>query len=203
MHPVVAREILSTILGGIDLNDFDFDGPLPPLEPNSNGSQSTFLSITNIAKRDGLSIRQLAYRVAGARAKMVIKGTPPQVADHMEHWFREGAADGFNIMPPHLPGAFRDFVELVVPELQRRGLSRTEYTGKTLRDHAHDGTQKMSRSCPYLQKYQWPLKNVLDSLRPPGQNGIDLWDEDGHGPLGGLLSVNSACLATGGSTSCE
>ena len=80
-------------------------------------------------------MRQIAQVVAGARAKMVIKGTPKQIADHMEQWYVEEAADGFNIMPPYLPGSLDDFVELVIPELQRRGLFRTEYTGRTLREH--------------------------------------------------------------------
>ena len=62
-------------------------------------------------------------------------GTPEQVADQLELWFHSGAADGFNIMPPNLPGGLEDFVEQVVPELQRRGLFRTEYTGTTLREH--------------------------------------------------------------------
>ncbi|MBN8965340.1 MAG: nitrilotriacetate monooxygenase, partial [Rhizobiales bacterium] len=85
--------------------------------------------------KDNMTLRELALSVAGARAKMVIRGTPKQVADHMEQWYVEEAADGFNIMPPHLPGGLNDFVEFVVPELQRRGLFRTEYTGRTLRDH--------------------------------------------------------------------
>ena len=72
-------------------------------------------------------MRQIAQVVAGARAKMVVKGTPEQVADHMEQWYVEEAADGFNIMPPTLPGGLDDFVELVIPEIQRRGLFRTEY----------------------------------------------------------------------------
>jgi hypothetical protein len=62
-------------------------------------------------------------------------GTPKQLADQMEQWYVEEAADGFNIMPPYLPGALNDFVELVIPELQSRGLFRTEYTGRTLREH--------------------------------------------------------------------
>src|SRR5882724_1616 len=135
MHPVVAREILSTVLGNVDLTPYDFDGPLPENLPMSNASQSTFKYVTELAKKDNLSMRQIAQVVAGARAKMVIKGTPAQIADHMEQWFVDEAADGFNIMPPYLPGSLNDFVELVIPELQRRGLFRTEYTGRTLRDH--------------------------------------------------------------------
>jgi FMN-dependent oxidoreductase (nitrilotriacetate monooxygenase family) len=135
MHPIVAREILSTVLGGVDLSPYPFDGPLPDNLPMSQGSQSTFKYVTELAKKDKLSIRQIAQVVAGARAKMVVKGTPQQIADHMEQWYVEEAADGFNIMPPYLPGALDDFVELVIPELQRRGLFRTEYEGRTLREH--------------------------------------------------------------------
>ena len=135
MHPIVAREILSTVLGGVDLTPYDFDGPLPDTLPMSNASQSTFKYVTDLARKDNLTMRQVAQVVAGARAKLVMVGTPKQLADQMEHWYVEEAADGFNIMPPHLPGALNDFVELVIPELQRRGLFRTEYTGKTLREH--------------------------------------------------------------------
>jgi alkanesulfonate monooxygenase len=135
MHEVVAREILSTVLGNVDLTPYDFDGPLPDNLPMSNASQSTFKYVTELAKKDNLSMRAIAQVVAGARAKMVVKGTPKQIADHMEQWFIEEAADGFNIMPPHLPGSLNDFAELVIPELQRRGLFRTEYTGRTLREH--------------------------------------------------------------------
>src|SRR5262249_12805450 len=73
--------------------------------------------------------------VAGARGKAVVKGSPEQIADQMELWFTEGACDGFNLMPPVLPGGLDDFVELVLPELRRRGLFRTEYEGRTFREH--------------------------------------------------------------------
>ena len=135
MHPIVAREILSTVLGDVDLSKYDFDGPLPDNLPMSNSSQSTFQYVTDLAKKDNLTMRQIAQVVAGARAKLVMIGTPKSLADRMEQWFVEEAADGFNVMPPFLPGALDEFVELVIPELQRRGLFRTEYTGKTLREH--------------------------------------------------------------------
>jgi hypothetical protein len=64
-----------------------------------------------------------------------ITGTPAQIADHIEEWFHGRAADGFNVIFPYLPGTLDDFAELIVPELRRRGLFRTEYTGTTLRDH--------------------------------------------------------------------
>jgi FMN-dependent oxidoreductase (nitrilotriacetate monooxygenase family) len=135
MHPIVAREILSTVLGGVDLTSYDFDGPLPENLPRGNASQSTFDYVTGLAKRDKLTMRQIAQVVAGARAKLVVKGTPKQVVDMMEEWYVEEACDGFNVMPPYLPGGLNDFVELVIPEMQRRGLFRTEYTGRTLREH--------------------------------------------------------------------
>jgi FMN-dependent oxidoreductase (nitrilotriacetate monooxygenase family) len=134
IHPVVAREILSTVLGGIDLTPYPFDGPFPQSLPMSNASQSTFQYVLDIARRESLTVRQVAMRVAGARGKSVVRGSPTQIADHMEDWFRTDGCDGFNVMPPYLPGGLDDFVTLVVPELQRRGLFRTEYQGHTLRD---------------------------------------------------------------------
>jgi N-acetyl-S-(2-succino)cysteine monooxygenase len=135
IHPIVAREILSTVLGGVDLTPYPFDGSLPDDLPMSNASRSTFDNMRDIARREHLTIRQVAMRVAGARGKSVIKGSPVEIADQMEEWFRRDACDGFNIKPPYLPGGLDDFVELVIPELQRRGLFRTEYEGRTLREN--------------------------------------------------------------------
>jgi alkanesulfonate monooxygenase SsuD/methylene tetrahydromethanopterin reductase-like flavin-dependent oxidoreductase (luciferase family) len=132
-HPIVAREILSLILGGIDLSSYSLDGPLPEDLPQTNASVSSFNATVSLARRENLTIRQLALRMAGARGKSVIKGTPESIADQMEDWFRNSGCDGFNVMPPYLPGGLNDFVDLVVPELQRRGLFRTEYEAKTLR----------------------------------------------------------------------
>jgi FMN-dependent oxidoreductase (nitrilotriacetate monooxygenase family) len=134
IHPIVAREILSTVLGGVDLSAYSLDDPLPNL-PQSNASQSTFQYVTEMARRENLTIRQIALRVAGARGKSVVRGSPQQIADIMEEWFVNEACDGFNIMPPYLPGALDDFVALVIPELQRRGLFRTQYEGRTLREN--------------------------------------------------------------------
>jgi alkanesulfonate monooxygenase len=136
IHPIVAREILSTILGGFDLSNYPLDGPLPAdLPETTNASQFIYKSAVDLARRENLTIRALALRMAGARGKSVVKGTPQQIADMMEEWLVKEAADGFNIMPSHLPGGLDDFVELVIPELQRRGLFRTEYQGTTLREH--------------------------------------------------------------------
>ena len=82
-----------------------------------------------------MTLRDLYNLTAAARGHWVLCGTPQAIADTLEEWFVEGAADGFNILPPYFPGAFDDFVDLVVPELQRRGLFRRDYEGTTLRDH--------------------------------------------------------------------
>jgi FMN-dependent oxidoreductase (nitrilotriacetate monooxygenase family) len=120
-----------------DLSGYPLDGPLPELpgEDSIEGMKSRSTLVTQIARRDDLTIRQLIERLAGGRGHRVFSGTPEQVADQLDLWFHSGAADGFNIMPPNLPGGLEDFVEHVVPELQRRGLFRTEYTGTTLRQH--------------------------------------------------------------------
>ena len=134
IHPIVAREILGTVLGHVDLSPYDLNGPLPDLG-ETNASQSTLEYFSKMARDENLTILQLAMRVAGARGKAVIKGSPADVADFMEEWFMEEGADGFNILPPYLPGALNDFVDLVIPELQRRNIYRIEYTGSTLREN--------------------------------------------------------------------
>lgn len=135
IDPIVAREMLSTVLGGADLSGYPLDGPLPDLPVTNTTIESALQNWTKLARTEDLTIRQLAMRAAGARGKSVVRGSPTEIADIMEHWFKSGAADGFNIMPPYLPGSLDDFVTLVVPELQRRGLFRTEYEGVTLREN--------------------------------------------------------------------
>ena len=135
IHPIVGREILATMLGDMDLSKLSLDEPLPEVLPPTNGSKGHFDSIVAMARAENLTIRELGQRVAGARGKNVFVGSPAQVADYMEEWFVKGACDGFNIMPPYIPGALDDFCTLVVPELQRRGLFRTEYEGRTLREN--------------------------------------------------------------------
>ncbi|MCM3601113.1 LLM class flavin-dependent oxidoreductase [Robertmurraya korlensis] len=128
--------LLSALIS-YDLSGYPIDKPLPDL-PNIkdiNGAKTRFQLIKDLGDREGLTIRQLYQRVAGARGHREIKGTPIQIADQLQEWFENGAADGFNIMPPYLPGGLDDFVNLVIPELQNRGLFREEYTGQTLRDH--------------------------------------------------------------------
>ena len=133
VHPLVAREYVAMALKA-DLSGYSLDEPLPDL-PLPNGSHSSFQTTMALARRENLTIRQLGMRMAAARQRAFVKGSPQRIADHMESWFRNGAADGFNIMPPILPGSLNDFVELVIPELRKRGLVREEYEGSTLRDH--------------------------------------------------------------------
>ncbi|RYY81428.1 MAG: LLM class flavin-dependent oxidoreductase, partial [Comamonadaceae bacterium] len=134
VDPVVGVALLSTVIGGIDLSGLPVDGPLPELPP-TNGPRSRQQLLVELARRDGLTIRQLYLRIAGARGHYQVVGTPRSIADLLQQWFEEGGADGFNIMAPWFPGGLTDFIELVLPELRRRGLFRTEYTGRTLREH--------------------------------------------------------------------
>lgn len=125
-------DLLSHAIGR-DISDYPLDEPLPflPDIEKFNQSKSKLLRIRKIIENEHPTLRQL-YKRFNSRG---VAGTPVQIADQLEEWFVGGAADGFNIAFPYLPGAFDDFVNLVVPELQRRGLFRTEYTGETLRDH--------------------------------------------------------------------
>lgn len=134
VDPVVGLSLLSTVIGDIDLSAYPVDGPVPDL-PETNGPKSRQQLLVDLARRDGLTIRQLYLRIAGARGHQQVVGTPAQIADQLQQWFEEGAADGFNIMAPWFPGGLDDFIELVLPELRRRGLFRTEYQGRTLREH--------------------------------------------------------------------
>lgn len=133
--PAYGLQQLSGMLG-TDLSGLPLDGPLPdlPEEQDINGNKSRFTLVAELARREQLTIRELIARLGGGRGHRVFAGTPEQIADQLEQWFTEGAADGFNIMPPYLPGGLEDFVDQVVPLLQARGLFRTEYSGRTLRD---------------------------------------------------------------------
>lgn len=118
---------------GYDVSGFDPDGPLPDI-PETNASKSQRERMLTLAREGNLTIRQLAQK-AGSYSGLAFVGTPASIADEMERWLVEEGSDGFNVMFPWLPGGLDDFVNLVVPELQRRGLFRREYTGTALRDH--------------------------------------------------------------------
>ncbi|MBD8905567.1 LLM class flavin-dependent oxidoreductase [Methylorubrum zatmanii] len=118
---------------GTDASGFDLDAPLPDI-PESNASKSGQAQIVAYARRTGASVRDLARRVGGYGG-LTFVGTPEQIADRMQDWLEGEACDGFNVMFPFVPEGLDDFCDGVVPELQRRGLFRTEYEGTTLRDH--------------------------------------------------------------------
>jgi alkanesulfonate monooxygenase SsuD/methylene tetrahydromethanopterin reductase-like flavin-dependent oxidoreductase (luciferase family) len=106
-----------------------------PELPETNGGKSRQQLLIDLARRENLTIRDLYLRIAGARGHRQVVGTPESIADQLQQWFEEEAADGFNIMSPWLPGGLVEFADRVVPELQRRGLFRTEYEGATLREN--------------------------------------------------------------------
>jgi N-acetyl-S-(2-succino)cysteine monooxygenase len=133
IHPDVGRQLLSTELG-VDLTPFPVDGPLP-YHLIDTASSAERKMLVDQATRGNLTIRQFYLRYAGARGQRTVKGTPQRIADDMEDWFLKEGVDGFLVQPPYLPGGLNDFVELVIPELQRRGLFRTEYEGRTLREN--------------------------------------------------------------------
>ncbi|PBC63586.1 monooxygenase [Streptomyces sp. Tue6028] len=116
----------------------DLDAPLPddlPPESAIEGAKSRYTLIVRLARRERLTVRQLIGRLGGGRGHLTFTGTPEQVADAVEAWFTQGAADGFNIMPPVLPSGLDAFVDHVVPLLRARGLLRTEYGPRqTLRE---------------------------------------------------------------------
>src|SRR5712672_292662 len=122
-----------SIAVGQDARKFDPDGPLPEI-PETNQSKSGRERVVALAKRENLTVRQIAGRLGGYGG-LAVMGTPKMIADQMEEWLVTEASDGFNVMFPYLPGGLDDFVNKVVPELQRRGLFRTEYEGKTLREN--------------------------------------------------------------------
>ena len=118
---------------GCDASAFDPDGPLPDV-PESNASKSGRERAIALAKKEGLTVRQLAQRLGGYSGLAMV-GTPGSIADEMEAWLTSRASDGFTVMFPYLPAGLDDFVDRVVPELQRRGLFRREYEGRSLRDN--------------------------------------------------------------------
>jgi alkanesulfonate monooxygenase len=133
VHWESAIAALSIALG-VDARKFDPDQPLPTDIPESNQSKSARERVLAAAKREGMTVRQLANRLGGYGGLGMV-GTPKMIADQMQEWLETGASDGFNVMFPYLPGGLDDFCGKVVPELQRRGILRREYAGATLREH--------------------------------------------------------------------
>lgn len=129
-------DVSNISFGGFDLSGYPVDGPLPdlPYQAEANG-KGRFQQQLDLARRENLSIRELVLRFRVSRGHLQAIGSVKTVADIIEQWFVERGADGFNVVPPYLPQGFEDFTRLVVPELQRRGIFRTEYEGKTFREN--------------------------------------------------------------------
>ncbi|KQY22323.1 monooxygenase [Cellulomonas sp. Root485] len=137
IKPEYARVQLAKTLR-VDPDDLPLDRELPadlPSEDEIEGAKSRYTLIVNLARREHLTVRQLIGRLGGGRGHRTFSGTPVQVADAIQDWYDQGAADGFNIMPAVLPSGLEDFVDDVVPILVERGLFRSEYEGTTLREH--------------------------------------------------------------------
>ncbi|MEN8992350.1 LLM class flavin-dependent oxidoreductase [Avibacterium paragallinarum] len=135
IHPEVGLSLLSALAGGINLAKFDLDAPFPKIEDADINFSSRQQMMIDIARKHNFSIRQLYQYIASARGHWTLIGTPEQVVDQLQEWFENDAADGFNVLPPTTPAGLNDFVDLIVPELQRRGLFRTAYEGTTLREN--------------------------------------------------------------------
>ncbi|AAY39852.1 LLM class flavin-dependent oxidoreductase [Pseudomonas syringae] len=135
VEPQVGVALLGRMLGNFDLSGYPLDGPLPELPLTDSGQRSRQKLLTELADQENLTLAQLGRRIAGGRGHYSLIGTPEQIADELQRWLEQGAADGFNVLVPHLPGGLEDVAQLLVPELQRRGLFRTEYEGTTLREN--------------------------------------------------------------------
>ena len=135
IDPEMGLELLSSYLGDTDLSGYDLNTPFEDIEvEKGNNIQSRVDLIKETAKRNNSTLEDVMKHVAGARGHHIIVGTPEDVADRMEEWFKRGAADGFNIMPPLNPTQFELFVNKVVPILKERGLVQTDYNEGTLRE---------------------------------------------------------------------
>lgn len=135
VEPEVGVALLGRMLGNFDLSGYPLDEPPPELPLTQSGQQSRQALLTQLAQDENLTLAQLGRRIAGGRGHFSVIGTASQIADHWQAWFEQGAADGFNVLVPHLPGGLEDVAYKVVPELQRRGLFRHDYSGTTLREH--------------------------------------------------------------------
>jgi FMN-dependent oxidoreductase (nitrilotriacetate monooxygenase family) len=137
IKPEYAKRQLAQTLR-IDEQELDLDRELPndlPEEDAIEGAKSRYTLTVTLARRERLTVRQLIGRLGGGRGHRTFAGTGEQVADAMQHWWENGAADGFNVMPAVLPSGLRDFVDQVVPILQRRGLFRRDYEAAMLREN--------------------------------------------------------------------
>ncbi|MFT3964253.1 MAG: LLM class flavin-dependent oxidoreductase [Sphingobium sp.] len=128
-----AQARLQLALKGFDLSGHDLDAPFPNVPSGSVISRGAHH--VEAAKRERLTLREVLIRSSASNAHFAAIGTLKDVTDHLQHWFECGGCDGFNFMPAVNPVSFDDVIEKVVPELRRRGLVRTEYEGRTLREN--------------------------------------------------------------------
>ena len=151
LDPLVGLQRLSHTFG--DLSRYPLDGPVPIDELGPSGIRSLSAQLRERVKRQKPTIRELYKEVAGMGGFCLI-GTPSEIVDVMQDWYENDACDGFNITPTHLPGGCEDFVEMITPELQRRGLFRTEYEGGTFRREfgSRETREQICRSAPRLTR---------------------------------------------------
>lgn len=136
LSPYEGLQFLSGYMGNIDFTKYPINMLASEINfPKVNGIQSQFDEMKRIMKEEKLTVGDLYYRFVGAGRKDAFVGTPHQIADEMERWIEEGAADGFMLQCPLLPEGLEDFVQYVVPLLQKKGIYRREYEGTTLREH--------------------------------------------------------------------
>ena len=130
----IALRLLARLTGDLDIHAYPLDGPLPDLPP-SNAARARQEHLVAKARRENLSVRQVARYLGTSLGHQMVVGSPATIADTMQEWLEAGAADGFTLLSPFYPRPLDEFVELVVPELQRRGIYRTAYEGRTLREN--------------------------------------------------------------------
>lgn len=142
-------------LGSVaDLRSIDPDSLLPETLPQTNSIQSRHKLLVDLAVRQKFTWKQLIRLVSDSKGHLMVVGTPEEIANVMVDTFDQHAADGFNVLPPTVPGGLKDFIELVVPELRRRGKFRSRYSGQTLRENLglkrplNPFTQADVSSCP-------------------------------------------------------
>jgi FMN-dependent oxidoreductase (nitrilotriacetate monooxygenase family) len=133
IHPEAGLHALSRTLG-MDMMNVDIDGPLPDVDI-AKLTQSRAVGIVETARRENMTVRQVYEKLVVSKGHRQVIGTATDIADTMQEWFEAGGADGYNVMPAQMVDGLRDFNEFVIPELQRRGLFRTAYEGKMLREH--------------------------------------------------------------------
>lgn len=134
VEPKAGLAFMSGLIGDTDLSRFDLDAPLPELPP-TEGPQGRQRLVIDVARRQGLTLRELYLRIALTSSHRLVYGSPIEVADQFEDWFEARGCDGYNIAPAHMPQGFEDFCDQVVPELQRRDLVARSYRGPTLREN--------------------------------------------------------------------